>query len=123
MKVDQRSTNNSETKKSTEKIIIMTKTLSNKHMIINITLNDRRLQIMLNSNASKNFVAERYTHYHDLFVRRKTVVYLLMSINQSIIDDRRVTDETTIMLKIDEHREKITLDIVDLINHNVILGI
>ena len=59
---------------------------------------------MLNLNVSKNFVAERYTHYHDLFVQRKTIVYSLMSVNELAIDGERVTDETTIILKIDEHR-------------------
>ena len=101
----------------------MTKTLSNKHIMIDITLNDRKLRIILNSNVLENFVAKRYTHYHDLFIRRKTIVYLLMSMNESIIDDEEVTDETTIMLKIDEHREKITLNIVDMINYDVILNI
>ena len=92
-------------------------------MMIDITLNDKRLRVILNSNASKNFVAEKYAHYHDLSVRRKTIVYSLMSVNESIIGGERITDETTIMLKIDEHREKITLNIVDMINHDVILNI
>ena len=77
----------------------------------------------MNLNISKNFVAEKYTHYHDLSVRRKTIVYLLMSINESIINNEKITNETTIMLKIDKHRKKITLNIIDLINHGVILSI
>ena len=123
MKIGRKSTSNFETKKLLEKVIIITKTLSNKHVMINIILNDRKLRIMLNLNASENFVAEKYTHYHNLFVRRKTIVYLLMSINESTINNKRVADDSTYMLKIDEHREKITLDIVDMINHDVILGV
>ena len=101
----------------------MIKTLSNEYVIINITLNDKKLQIILNSNASKNFVAERYAHYHNLFIRRKTVVYLLILVNELIINNERITNETTIMLKIDEHRKKITLNIVDIIIHDVILNL
>ena len=123
MRIDQKSTNNFETKKSSEKTIVIIKTLLNKYIIINITLNNKKLRIILNSNVLENFVAEKYTHYHDLFVRRKTIVYSLMSVNESIIDSERVTDETTIILKIDEHRKKITLNIVDIINHDVIFDI
>ena len=123
MKIGQKSTNKFKTKKSSEKTITITKTLSNEHMIISINLNDRRLRIILNSSALENFVAEKYTHYHDLFVRRKTIVYLLMSVNELAIVGERVINETTIMLKIDEHRKKITLNIVDMINHDVILNI
>ena len=91
MKIDQRSTNNSKTKKSSKKTIIMTKTLSNKYMIINIILNDRKLRIILNLSVLKN--------------------------------SGNILDKITIMLKIDEHRKKITLNIVDLINYDVILNI
>ena len=123
MKISRRSTNNFKTRKLSERIIIMTKKLLNEHIMINIILNGKKLQIMLNSNVSKNFVAEKYVHYHDLFIRRKTVVYLLMSMNESTIDSKRVADEIIIMLKIDEYRKKITLNIVDIISHDVILSI
>ena len=123
VKIDRKSTNNSETKRSLKKIIAMTKTLSNEHVMIDVTLNNKKLQTMLNSSVSENFVAKKYAHYHNLSIRRKTVVYSLMSMNGSAIEGGRVTDEITIMLKIEEHRKKITLDIVDIINHDVILDI
>ena len=116
-------TNSLETRRSFEKAIAMTRALSDEHVMIDITLNNRRLRAMLDSGASGNFVAERYAHYHNLPIRRKTVVYPLVSVDGSAIGGGRVTNETTVMLEIEEHRERITLDIVDMVSHDVILGI
>lgn len=90
---------------------------------INITLNNKKLQIILNSNVLKKFVMKKYIHYYNLSVRRKTIIFLLILMNESVINNEKITNKTTIMLKIDKHREKTTLNIMNLINHDVILNI
>ena len=84
-----RSTNGShkERFKKKEKTITMTKYNEFEHMQINIRINEKRSRIMINSNASENFLTTRYANYRNLFIRRKNIVYSLTSVNGSAIND------------------------------------
>ena len=121
-----RSTNDSHKKrfKKKEKIIAMTKKHNEfKHMQINININEKRSRIMINSNASENFLATRYVNYRNLFIRRKNVVYSLTSMNESTVNDEWVRNEITIRLSIQKYHENVTFDVIKLINYDIIFDI
>ena len=91
--------------------------------MINVQIEERRLRIMINSSASENFIATRYTDYHELSIQRKTVVYPLLTVNGSTLNGGKVTEEVQITLKIDRHEKRIRLDVINLINYDIILDI
>ena len=64
-----------------------TKSESN-YMLIDIAINEKQLRIMINSNASRNFITTRYANYHELFIQRKTVVYRLSTANNTALNDQ-----------------------------------
>ena len=71
-----------------KRAITMTKKYNEfEHIQINININEKSSRIMINSNASENFLATRYANYRNLFIRRKNVVYLLTSVNESAVND------------------------------------
>ena len=57
------------------------------HMLIDIAINEKRLQIMINSSASKNFITTRYANYHELFIQRKNVEYRLSKADDTTLND------------------------------------
>ena len=91
--------------------------------MINIQIEKRQLRTMINSSASKNFIVTRYTDYHELPIQRKTVVYPLLTVNESALNGGKVTKKVQITLKIDRHEERIKLNVINLINYDIILGI
>ena len=91
--------------------------------MINIQIKKKRLRIMIDSNASKNFIVTRYADYHELFIQRKTIVYSLLTVNDSALNGGKVTEEVQITLKIDRHEKRIKLNVINFINYNIILSI
>ena len=93
------------------------------HMLIDIAMNEKRLQIMMNSNASENFIVTRYANYQELFIQRKNVVYRLLKSTDTTLNDERIKNEITIQLKICDITMQTTFDIVDLISYDVTLKV
>jgi hypothetical protein len=63
------------------------------------------------------------TEYRELLTQRKTVSYPLTTMNGSTLNGEKADEEVEVKLLIDGLRERITFDVIDLINHNVILGL
>ena len=120
------STNDSHKKRFRKKrrTITMTKKHNEfEHMQINISINEKRSQTMINSNASKNFLATKYAKYRNLSIRRKNVVYSLTSMNELTVNDEWVKNEITIHLSIQKYHENVTFNVIELINYDIIFDI
>ena len=57
------------------------------YMLIDIAINEKRLRIMTNWNASESFITTRYAHYYELFIQRKNVIYRLLKANDTTVND------------------------------------
>ncbi len=101
--------------------LFATKKQRTKHMHIDIEINKKWLRAMIDSSATENFMTTRYARYHELFMQRKTVSYLLTTMNKSTLNEDKIDEEVRIQLLINELREEIIFDIIKLINYDVIL--
>jgi hypothetical protein len=77
---------------------------------------------MIDSGANGCFISERFVQQHGIATRKKKAMYELRAVDGSALPD--VTRETdTIRLAYQQHLEDTSLDIVEMANHDVVLGI
>jgi len=90
---------------------------------ISIIVNGRRTRALIDSGASGNFCSESLVRRHGLATRtKKDGGYKLQAVNGSALPS--VKQETMpVTLDIQQHRERIPLDIVEMAQHDVVLGI
>jgi hypothetical protein len=91
-----------------------------------VILNERKTHVMIDSEVTSNFIAQKFVNVKRLNIRLKKISYDLMIINDNTLlsENERVTRETTsLTLMIDEHTEKIFFDIVKMITYNIVLEI
>jgi predicted aspartyl protease len=86
------------------------------------TVNNIQTFVMIDSGANGCFISERFMQQHGIATRKKKAIYKLRAVNGSALPD--VTRETdTIRLTHQQHLEDTSLDIVEIANHDIILGI
>jgi hypothetical protein len=78
--------------------------------------------MMIDSGANGYLISERFVQQHRIATRKKKAMYELRAVNGSALPD--ITRETdTIRLTHQQHLEDTSLDIVEIANHNIVLGI
>jgi hypothetical protein len=77
---------------------------------------------MIDSGANGCFISERFVQQHGIATRKKKAMYELRAVDSSaLLDVTRKTD--TIQLAYQRHLEDTLLDIVEMANHDIVLGI
>lgn len=77
---------------------------------------------MIDSGANGCFISERFVQQHGIATRKKKARYELRAVDGSALPDvDRETD--TIRLAYRQHLEDTSLDIVEMANHDIVLGI
>jgi hypothetical protein len=77
---------------------------------------------MIDSGANGCFISERFVQQHRIATRKKKAIYELRAVNGlALLDVTRKTD--TIRLAYQQHFEDTSLDIVEIANHDIVLGI
>lgn len=86
-----------------------------------ININENQLTTLIDTSATRNFMLNAIIEKKDFSIKRKDESY-----NLKIIDDNklsRVIYETKLLSTIiQRHHEKITFNVIDMINQNVVLG-
>jgi hypothetical protein len=86
------------------------------------TVNNIQTFAMIDSGANGCFISERFVQQHGIATRKKKARYELRAVDGSALPD--VDRETvTIRLAYHQHLEDTSLDIVEMANHDIVLGI
>ena len=83
-----------------------------------------RLTTMINFDAIKNFVSSSLVDKKDLFIQKKKDAYNLMTINENSLknNDEMIIEKIIFLtMTFQQHHEKLTLNIVRMINHDIVL--
>ncbi len=91
-----------------------------------VILNERKTYVMIDSEITNNFIAQKFVNVKRLNIKFKKNSYDLIIINDNTLlnENECVTRETTsLMLMINKHTKKIFFDTVKLITHNIVLKI
>lgn len=79
--------------------------------------------VMIDSGATAEFINHRLVEQLGLTPQKKTYPRPLYTVDGSKIKGGSVKNEVTITLKLGDHSERVTLDVVDIGRHDIILGI
>ena len=83
-----------------------------------------RLTTMMNFDATRNFVSSFFVNKKKLLIRKKIDAYNLMTINGDPLKDNNeiITKEITLLkMTFQQHYEELVLNVVDMINHDIVL--
>ena len=92
--------------------------------MISININDNQLMIMINSDATENFMSQTLVAERGFSTQATKNLYDLQVINESLLQssDRKVNQKTkSLSVAIQQHHEKLIFDIVKMIIYNIIL--
>ena len=92
---------------------------------LTVKLNDHPMKAMLDSGSTSNFLSADAAWTAGLTMEKKKEPYLLHVGNGELLPGQgKITHECrNLPLDIGGHQEKITLDIIDTANHDIILGL
>ena len=92
---------------------------------LSVELNGKRMQALVDSGADANYISARAMEEAGLQPLRKQEAYPLHgATGQSLQGETNITHEVTrVTLRIQDHQEKIDLDVLGLAIHDVILGL
>ena len=77
---------------------------------------------MIDSGANGCFISERFVQQNGIATRKKKAMYELRAVDSSaLLDIDRKTE--TIRLAYRQHLEDTSLDIIEMANHDIVLGI
>jgi hypothetical protein len=86
------------------------------------TINNIQTFVIIDSGANRCFISERFMQQYRIATRKKKAIYELRAVDSSALPD--ITRETdTIRLTHQQHLEDTLLDIVEIANHDIVLGI
>ena len=95
-------------------------------LITAVIINKHQIQIMIDIGALGNFILQTFMNKNRLSIQNKdNEVYDLVVIDGNPLssEDRRVAEETRpLPVAIQQHHEELTFNILQMINHDVILG-
>ncbi|MDB5911247.1 MAG: pol protein, partial [Massilia sp.] len=96
------------------------------HLTLEVRIGRHQLQAMLDSGAQGNFISPRVVNQCRLHWRKKERPYQLNTVEGGSVayGDGTVSNETTPLLMVCQDQEElVTLDITDIADHDMILGI
>ena len=79
---------------------------------------------MINFDATKNFVSSSLVNKKSLFTQKKKDAYNLVTINEDSLksnDEMIIEEIISLTMTFQQHHEKLTLNIVRMINHDIVL--
>ena len=79
---------------------------------------------MINFDATRNFVLSSLVNKKNLFIQKKKNAYNLMIINENSLksnDEIIIEKIISLMMIFQQHHEELTLNIVQMINHDIVL--
>ena len=80
---------------------------------------------MINFDATRNFVSSSLVNRKDLLTQKKKDAYNLMTINGNSLkgnDEMIIEKIISLTMTFQQHHEKLTLNIVRMISHDIVLG-
>ena len=83
-----------------------------------------RFTTMINFDATRNFVSSFFVNKKDLLTQKKKNAYKLMIINEDSLkgnDEMIIEKIIPLTMTFQQHYEKVTLNIVRMINHAIVL--
>ena len=89
-----------------------------------VLMNDRRAFVMIDSKVSKNFISQQLIDEFETTTKFKKNSYNLMIINENSLssDDEQIRQKiASITLMMSDHRKKLFLNIIQMINHDIVL--
>ena len=89
-----------------------------------IRINDHKITIIINSNASTNFISTNFVNRKKLFTRSKNDNYSLITINdKTLLNNNKMMNLKTrsLSIVIQQYHEKNIFDIIEMITHNIVL--
>ena len=89
-----------------------------------VLMDGRRAFVMIDSEASENFISQQLIDKFETTTRLKKDSYDLMIINESSLsnDDGRIRRKiASVTLMMNNHKEQLFLNIVRMINHDIVL--
>ena len=89
-----------------------------------VLMNDKRAFVIIDSGVSENFISQQLINEFETTTKFKKNSYNLMIINENSLssDDEQIRQKiASITLMMSDHRKKLFLNIIQMINHDIVL--
>ena len=93
---------------------------------IRININKKMKSVIINLDATENFITKKYMKNKKHFIQNKKYFYRLIGLNNMFLDNnqRQISNETILLLVIfQKYYKKLIFNVINMANYNIILEI